>query len=105
MDIKTDFIIEEMDIPEIPRASERIIDALKKRAAYCIHLMRQAQHQEIGILGEMALMTHTENAIIAAKVFGIKEADTYHGQFRRLVDDLGYERIGTRYTKRRDSKI
>lgn len=101
----SDDFIEEMRIPRLPeQIPERLADALRKRVQAFLFRLKAAKKEQYVPALEIRLVRDAHRAVLAAYELGLPEGEVFYAGFRRLVEDLDYERTDVGYTKIRDPK-
>jgi hypothetical protein len=89
----TDDLIEGLDIPKLPETiPDRLADAIRRRAQAYLFALKEAKQQQYVRVLEIRLVRDAHRAVLTAYELGLPEAEVFYAGFRRLVEDLGYER-------------
>ncbi len=96
----TDDFMEQLNLPQLPeRIPARLEEALHKRINGLLYHMRvSTQERYVGAM-ELRLVRDAHRVVLTAYELGIKDSETYYATFRRLAEDLGYERCEIGYRK------
>jgi hypothetical protein len=89
----TDDLIEGLDIPKLPETiPDRLADAIRRRAQAYLYALKEAKQQQYVKVLEIRLIRDAHRAVLTAYELGLPEGEVFYAGFRRLVEELGYER-------------
>jgi len=95
----TDDYIQQLGIPPLPDVPQRVAEALDRRVNFLLYHLREAQkRQYIGAL-EIRLVREAFRAVLTAYELKLPDCEANYATFRRLVEDLGYERVDVGFRK------
>jgi hypothetical protein len=98
----TDDFIAQMHIPTLPdNVPQRLESALRSRVDALLYQLREAKHRRYVAAFEIRLVRDAHKAILAASELKIPESKVWYAAFRRLVENLGYERTDVGFCKSR----
>ena len=96
----TDDFMEELGIPGLPEGiPQRLEDALRVRIDAFLYHLREAKKTEYVRPIEMRLVRDAHRAVLTAYELKIPGAEVYYATFRKLVEELGYQRCEAGYRK------
>jgi hypothetical protein len=97
----TDDFVESLDIPPLPDSiPARLENALRRRIMAFMHYLKSARKQRyVGAL-ELRLVRDAHRAVLTAYELGLADAEALYGDFRKLVEELGYERTEVGYRRK-----
>ncbi len=98
----TDEFIEGLGIPPLPdRLPDRLADAIRARTDALLFHMERARTKSYAYPFEVRLVRDAHRIVLAAWELQLPDAEVYYARFRRLVEDLGYERTAVGFRKPR----
>jgi hypothetical protein len=96
----SDDFVEGLTIPELPeQIPQRLETALRRRVAAYLYQLREAKKAQYVPALEIRLLRDAHRAVLTAYELGLSESDVYYAEFRRLVEELGYERTDVGFKK------
>jgi hypothetical protein len=96
----TDELMASFNVPAIAgNIPQRLQDDLTARVEALLFALREAkQRQHVRAL-EIRLVRDTMQAVLAANELELKDAEVWYAEFRRLVEELGFQRTEVGFTK------
>lgn len=97
----TDDLVAQLNVPELPESiPERLQEAIRKRVNAFLFLLKEAQKERYVAALEIRLVRDAYRAVLTAYELGLPEGEVYYASFRRLVEELGYERTDVGFARR-----
>lgn len=101
----TDDMMADLDIPELPESiPHRLEQAIKARVEAYLYQLREAVRVRYVRPLEVRLLRDAHRAVLTAVELEIHDAEVYYAQFRRLAEDLAYERTEVGFRKKSDDE-
>jgi len=97
----TDDLLVELNIPALPEnVPQRLEDALRARIEALLFQLRECTHKHYVVALELRLVREAHSAVLTACELNIRDGRIYFATFRKLIEELGYERteVGFRRT-------
>lgn len=99
----TDEMVADLNIPALPDTiPNRLEHAIKTRVEAYLFELREATRARYVRPFEVRLLRDAHRAVLTACELEIHDAEVYYAQFRRLAQDLGYERTEVGFRKKSD---
>lgn len=96
----TDDLIDELHIPELPEGIPQRLDAaLNQRINALLFRLREAKHDRFFPALEIRLLRDAHQAVLTACELGATDAKVHYAAFRKLLEELGYERVEVGFRK------
>ena len=88
----SDDFIEDLSIPALPDGiPQRLEDAIRNRINALFFQLREAKTRRYAHMLEVRLVREAYQAVLTANELNMSESKILYAEFRRLVEDLGYE--------------
>ena len=98
----TDDFMDDLGIPELPdRVPDRLASALRGRTEALLFHLERARTKSYAYPFEVRLVRDAHRMALTAFELGLPDAEVYDARFRRLVEDLGYQRTAVGFSKPR----
>ena len=98
----TDDFARDLQIPALPdRIPDRLTEALKRRVQAYIYHLQQARGGRYAPAMEVRLIRDAQRAVLTAFELNLPDGEVIYAEFRRAVEELGYERCEAGYRKLR----
>jgi len=92
--------IEELNIPTLPEGiPQRLEEAVRARVDALLYELREAKKKSYVEILELRLVREAYYAVIVAYELKLPESEVYYATFRRLVEELGYERADVGFVR------
>jgi len=90
----------ELNLPDLPKKlPDRLVSALKARVeAFLYELERATRDRYIAPL-EIRLVRDAHRAVLTTCELGLSEGEVYYARFRKVIEELGYERTAVGFDK------
>ncbi|MFC1609508.1 hypothetical protein ACFL6C_00990 [Myxococcota bacterium] len=100
----TDGFFNDLNIPALPdHVPLRLEEAIKARVDALLFHVREAKQKQYVAALEIRIIREAHRAVLAADELKIPDAKVHYATFRRLLEELGYERTEVGFMKKRDS--
>lgn len=97
----TDDFMEDLDLPTLPgKIPSRLEEALRTRIKALLYRLREAKSERYVKLIEIRLVREAMQAVLTAHELGLSDSEALYAEFRRLVEELGYESTQVGFAKR-----
>jgi len=101
VDNYTDDFVRELGLPTLPGSiPQRLEEALRTRIKALLYRLREARTERYVKLIEIRLVREAMQAVLAAHELGLSDSEALYAEFRRRVEDLGYERTDVGFARR-----
>ncbi|MEW5852549.1 MAG: hypothetical protein AB2A00_27430 [Myxococcota bacterium] len=95
----------DMNIPELPhQLPQRLVEAVVARVESLLFHLRQARTERYVRALEVRLVRDAHQAVLTAHELHLPDAEVSYAQFRKLVEELGYERTDIGFRKLSDDE-
>jgi hypothetical protein len=96
----TEELVAELAIPPLPEGvPQRLADAIERRVQALLYRLREASTRRyVGAL-EIRLVRDAFRAVLTAYELRMPDAEAHYATFRKLVEELGYERVEVGFRK------
>lgn len=92
--------MDDLGVPTLPEGiPQRLEDAIKARIDAFLYHLRDAKKTEYVKPIEIRLVRDAHRAVLTAFELKISGCEVYYATFRKLVEELGYERTEAGYRK------
>lgn len=96
----TDDFIDQLNIPELPgNIPARLEVAIRKRVNALLYQLREVTGDRLVRPFEMRLVRDAHRAVLTAYELKLSDAEVLYASFRRLAEELGYERAEVGFRK------
>jgi hypothetical protein len=100
VDNYTDDFVRELGLPALPGSiPQRLEEALRARIKALMYRLREARAERYVKLIEIRLVREAMQAVLAAHELGLSDSEALYAEFRRRVEDLGYEPTDVGFAK------
>ena len=97
----TDDLMAGLNIPRLPEGiPQRLEEGLRARINALLFQLREAKREQWVKPLEVRLVREAFRAVLTAHELALADADVLYAAFRRLIEDLGYERADVGFVKR-----
>ncbi len=98
----TDDFVASLGVPELPgHPPERLASAVRERCEALLFHLERARSKEYAHPFEVRLVRDAHRIVLTAFELGVPDAEVVYARFRRLVEELDYERVDVGFRKRR----
>jgi hypothetical protein len=88
----TDDFMEDLGLPTLPgKIPQRLEEALRARIKALLFRLREAKAERYVPTIEIRLVRDALQAVLTAHELGLSDSEAIYAEFRKLVEDLGYE--------------
>lgn len=96
----TDDFMEDLGLPTLPgKIPQRLEEALRARIKALSYRLREAKAERYVQTIEIRLVREAMQAVLTAHELGLSDSEALYAEFRRLVEDLGYESTQVGFAK------
>jgi hypothetical protein len=96
----TDDFMEDLGLPTLPgNIPQRLADALHSRIKALLYQLREARTERYVATIEIRLVRDTLQAVLTAHELGLSDSEALYAEFRRLVEELGFESTQVGFAK------
>ena len=96
----TDDFMEDLDLPTLPgKIPQRLEEALRARIKAILYRLREAKSERYVQTIEIRLVREALQAVLTAHELGLSDSEALYAEFRRLVEDIGYESTQVGFAK------
>lgn len=97
----TDDFMEDLGLPRLPgKIPQRLEEALRARIKAILYRLREAKAERYVKTIEIRLVREALSSVLTAHELGLSDSEALYADFRRLVEDLGYESTQVGFAKR-----
>jgi len=96
----TDDFMQDLALPTLPgKIPQRLEEALRARIKALSYRLREAKTERYVQAIEIRLVREAMQAVLTAHELGLSDSEALYADFRRLVEDLGYESTHVGFAK------
>jgi hypothetical protein len=96
-------LLDRLGIPELnANVPERLAAGLAARVEALLFHLDEAKRQSYVRALEIRLVREAFGAVLAAYELDLNDSEVWYARFRRLVEELGYQRVDVGFTKPRE---
>ncbi len=96
----SDEFIDALSIPELPdNIPERLAEAVRRRVNALLYALKVAKKERYVPALEIRLVRDAHRAVLTAYELNMSDGEVFYASFRKLVEELGYERTDVGFSK------
>jgi len=96
----TDDFMKDLGLPTLPgKIPQRLEEALRTRIRALLYRLREAKAERYVQTIEIRLVRDALQSVLTAHELGLSDSEALYAEFRRLVEDLGFESTQVGFVK------